>query len=101
MLAMVASMSRRRASSVAQAMCGVIRQLGAVEQRVVGPDRLDGDHVHGGAGQPARGQRLGQVRLDDQRPARRVDQERGRLQPVEPIAVDQAGGLRRQRASAG
>jgi hypothetical protein len=29
MLATVKSMSRRRASSVAQAMCGVIRQLGA------------------------------------------------------------------------
>ena len=77
--AMVASMRRRRASSVAQAMCGVIRQSGRRKQRVVGPDRLDGDDIQRGAGQPARVQRLGQVLLDDQRPARRVDQERGRL----------------------
>ena len=65
-LATVASSSRRRASRVAQAMWGVIRQFRAVSSGLSGRIGSLRNHVHGRPGQPSLVQRLGQVLLDDQ-----------------------------------
>ena len=96
MLATVASISRARASSVAQAMCGVIRQFRALRRADCRVGSARETTSTAGAGQPSRVERLGQVGLDDQRAAGRVDQERTRLDQSQPLAIDQAGRLRRQ-----
>ncbi len=72
--------------------------FGGAEQRVLGR-RLDGEHVEGGAGEPALAQRLGDRRLVDQPAARAVDQPRARLHARDPFA--RRGCSRSSRSSAG
>ena len=56
-------------------MCGLTTTLGSVQERVARLGGLGVQDVEPRAGEVARGQALGQVGLDDQAPARRVDQD--------------------------
>ena len=61
------------------AMCGVRITLGSVARRSGAGPRLDRVHVEAGARDGALGQRIVERVLVDDRPARGVDEERGRL----------------------
>ena len=96
-LATVASWSRRRASRVAQAMCGV---TGSYAQSAAG---CPAGSVRGSttstaapASRPSF-KASANVRFHDQSAARRVDEKGRRLHQPQPPAIDQAGRFRRQR----
>ena len=71
--------------------------VGECEQRVVGRNRLDGEHVQAGGGQPAGAQRVDERLLVDDRAAGGVDQHRVGLHQGQRGAVEHAGGLLGQR----
>ena len=68
------------------------------EQRIVRPDRLHRNHIQPGGVHPPAVQRVGQVLLHHQRPAPVVDENDPRLHPFNALPVDEALGLRGQRA---
>jgi hypothetical protein len=67
-------------------------------QRVVSHGRLDAEHVSGIAGNDARGERIGERLLVDQRAATGIDDERRRLHRGQAFGVQQRFGVRGQRA---
>ncbi len=89
---------RSRAARVAQAMCGVIWQFFAFRSGLRRGRRLDGQHVERRAGDAAGVQRVGQRLLLDERAAAGVDEEGRLLHERQPLRVDEALRLRRERA---
>ena len=68
-----------------------------IAQRRVGRQRLLGEHVERGAGEPARTQRCDERLLVDERAARGVDEQRAGPQQREPGRVDEAARRIRDR----
>ena len=88
-----------RASCVAEPMCGTTIRFGRSEQRVVGGQRLGVGDVERGARRSVPSlQRRGERALVDDRAARGVDEDRGRLHQPQRFGVDQVAGLLGQRA---
>ena len=86
--------SRARAVVRGRADVGDDEQVGRVEQRVVGRQRLGVGDVERGAGEPALAQRVGERVLVDDRAARGVDEDRVGLHARERVGVDRGGGSR-------
>ena len=91
-----------RVAWVAEPMCGTTSRFGALQQRVVGGQRLGVGDVEPGAGDlRRRAARARARRWSTIGAARGVDEDRGGLHPLERGGVDQVAGLGRQRACAG
>ena len=75
-------------SSVQHSECGVTITLSIASSGLCGIDRLLLEHVERGAGDAPAAQRLDQRGLVDDRPARHVDEVRGRLHPRELRRAD-------------
>ena len=84
--------SARAPTRVAEPMCGATIRFGAWQQRIVGGQRLGVGDVERGAGDLPVVQRLRERLVVDDRAARRVDQDRGRLHQRERVGVDQVAG---------
>jgi len=77
--------------------CGVRRTPRCCQNTCSGGGGLDVDDVERGAGEPARVERGEQRRFIDEAAARDVDEPRAGRQPRQPLGVEQARGVLRQR----